>query len=71
MSVAGGYDRRYIVCVGGVCAFDEPETFTTDLSRSRPTARLRHGATVMVVAQQRDWLKVCPSLGGNKLVKGG
>ncbi|CAN0423991.1 unnamed protein product, partial [Ectocarpus sp. 12 AP-2014] len=29
-----------------------------DESSSRQLARLRHGATVAVVAQQRDWLKV-------------
>lgn len=55
-------NRRYVVCVGGVWAFDKPETFIANLSGSRPAARLRHGATVTVVAQQRDWLKVRASL---------
>lgn len=56
--VAGGGTRRYVVCVGGVRAFDKPETYHTERTGERPSARLRHGATVTVVAQERDWLKV-------------
>lgn len=50
--------RRYVVCIGGVGAFDKPKLPNGDGSSSRQLARLRHGATVAVVAQQRDWLKV-------------
>lgn len=53
------------MCVGGIWAFDKPNQLKGD--RSEPpvaAARLRHGATVTVVAQQHDWLKVrlapCP-----------
>lgn len=47
------------MCVGGVWAFDKPEASATDL-RERPAEqlRLKHGATVTVVAQTREWLKV-------------
>jgi len=56
----GGDARRYVVCVGGVLAYDRPEGSKAKRPGSRPTARLRLGATVTVVAQQRDWLKVRP-----------
>ncbi|CAM9323533.1 unnamed protein product, partial [Ectocarpus fasciculatus] len=52
------WPRRYVVCIGGVGAFDKPKLANGDGSSSRQLARLRHGATVAVVAQQRDWLKV-------------
>ncbi|CAN0011735.1 unnamed protein product, partial [Ectocarpus sp. 12 AP-2014] len=52
------WPRRYVVCIGGVAAFDKPKLANGDESSSRQLARLRHGATVAVVAQQRDWLKV-------------
>ncbi|CAM9151445.1 unnamed protein product, partial [Scytosiphon promiscuus] len=53
------FPRRYVVCVGGVRAFNKPKTLKDNRSGSPlASARLRHGATVTVVAQQHDWLKV-------------
>lgn len=52
--------RRYVVCVGGVEVFDSP---AKDERLAWRAARLRHGARVLVVAQERDWLKVRYAIG--------
>lgn len=59
MSALAGV-RRYVVCVGGVEVFDSP---ARDERLASCAARLRHGARVLVVAQERDWLKVRYAMG--------
>ncbi|CAM9133388.1 unnamed protein product, partial [Laminaria digitata] len=51
----GAWPRRYVVCIGGVEAF---ESLIRDERSASRAVRLRHGAKVLVVAQERDWLKL-------------
>lgn len=50
-----GVANRYVVCMGGIKAFAFP---SKGKQSEVPVAQLRDGATVVVVAQEQDWLKV-------------